>query len=73
MITMGYGHLTIITMGLGNSIRILTQRRRRQWGAVEFENIPTEISMTEVPTTVSIEEEKRKVEATDIEEEVDYE
>uniref|UniRef100_A0A6M3JSM6 Uncharacterized protein n=1 Tax=viral metagenome TaxID=1070528 RepID=A0A6M3JSM6_9ZZZZ len=57
LITMGYGHLTVITMGLGNSVRIVRQRRhRRQWGNVTFENIPLIVTIEDTTPEIKIEE-----------------
>lgn len=72
MITMGYGHLTIITMGLGNAFLPGHLERRVQFGAVEFHNIPTNISAKEISINIGIEQERQQVEDADIETEVRY-
>ena len=71
LVSWGYGHLTVITMGLGTSVYRIRQRRRRQWGAVEFENIPQEVTVVDIPTEIEVEEEDRIIKTTDIETEVE--
>ena len=70
LITMGYGHLTIITMGLGNSVRITRRRYWAQHGKVEFENVPTGIVVSETTPDISVEGEMEKVSTSNIETEV---
>jgi len=63
LITYGYGHRTIITMGLGNSIRIVRQAGpRRRYGAVEFQDTTPVVTVLEQPTDISLEVEKVSVE-----------
>jgi len=67
LITTGLGHLTIITMGLGTSIRIARQqRRRKRFGIVEFENVPSRIEATDYTREIDIDEEEVKTKDTDI-------
>lgn len=73
MITMGYGHLTIITMGLGNAFCPGTQERRVQFGAVEFQNVATGVSIADISPEVFItDEEKQHIDYVDKETEVHY-
>lgn len=62
LLTMGYGHLTIITMGLGNSIRILGQQERLyQAGEVSFEDVAPRIVITDELIKTSFEEREKDV------------
>jgi len=71
LVSWGYGHLTVITMGLGTSVYRIRQRRRRQFGEVEFENVPLEVTISDIPTDIDIEERDKKIGDTDIETEVE--
>lgn len=65
LITMGYGHLTIITMGLGNSIRIARQERfRSKYGTVEFQDTTPMVRISNVPIGISLEKERIAVEVS---------
>ena len=55
IITMGLGGMTIITMGLGNSIRISSSYIMKQIGKVTFEDIDTTITETDTTPKVSVE------------------
>lgn len=73
LITMGYGHLTVITMGLGNGIRIVrSARMRSQWGTVEFDNVIEAISIRETTPAVTVEEVEEEVKTTAPDTEVEY-
>ena len=65
LITLGYGHLTIITMGLGNSIRIIQQERPYQVGEVSFEDVTPKVVITDEIIKASFEEKKRDVDFYD--------
>ena len=65
LITMGYGHLTIVTMGLGNSIRIIQQERPYQVGEVSFEDVAPKVVITDEIIKASFEEKKRDVDFYD--------
>lgn len=66
LITMGYGHLTIITMGLGNSIRIISvEERHAQYGKVEFKNTTPQIEVSEEVVDLSFDEKEIKVRISD--------
>jgi len=56
LITMGYGHATVITMGLGTGFRIVSQKMRRQWGKVTYEGLPTQVTIEETTPEVKIRE-----------------
>ena len=64
LITWGYGHLTIITMGLGRSIRIIREQRSRQYGEVEFQDTTPTVRASDKPITTSFESEKVNVEVS---------
>jgi len=44
LITMGWGHLSTMTMGLGNSFRIRGQQVLRRYGTVSFEDTTPEVT-----------------------------
>ena len=69
LITMGYGHLTIVTMGLGNSIRIARQEVRYQVGEVEFQDLTPTVRLTDKIIKESFEEKEREAHFKDIERE----
>ena len=72
LITLGYGHMTVITMGLGNSIRIVSQEPFRQIGRIEFENIIPKVKITDSFIETSFEDQEREIEYKDIDTEVKY-
>ena len=47
LITMGWGHLTVITMGLGTSFRLNIPTVIPQQGKVSFENLTKETTFTD--------------------------
>ena len=65
LITMGYGHLTIITMGLGNSMRIIQQERLYQAGEVSFEDVAPKVVITDELIKTSFEEKEKDVDFYD--------
>jgi len=65
LITMGYGHPTIITMGLGNSIRIVQQEILYQAGEVTFEDVTPKVKITDQLIKASFEEEEKVIEITE--------
>jgi len=60
LITMGLGHLTTITMGLGNGIRIIQQELRYQAGEVSFEDVTPSVKITDQLIKTSFEEKERE-------------
>jgi len=74
LLTMGYGHLTIITMGLGISSRIAKPVKRLPplIGKVEFDDIPSAVEFRDLEPEVSFEEEREKVNIEDSDSEVSY-
>lgn len=65
LITMGFCHRTIITMGLGLSIRIVQEEEvRRRFGVVEFLDTTPEVTVTEKPVDIDFEAEEVIVEVS---------
>ena len=60
LITMGLGHLTLLTMGLGVSVRGSTQRFifYKQYGDVQFEKIDTTVEFAEEPVEIAFDKSK---------------
>jgi len=53
LLTMGYGHRTIITMGLGTFIiKGVFNYIRPAWGEVSFEKVNTQVDIEQVDTDV---------------------
>jgi len=73
LITVGYGHLTIITMGLGNSIRIVKRKRFRQYGVVEFEDTTPTVRTSDKHIDTSFEGEKVTVEVGEKSKDISFE
>lgn len=61
LITMGYGHLTIITMGLGNSFRIAAPEILYQVGEVSFEDVAPKVVITDEIIKASFEDKEKDV------------
>jgi len=65
LITMGYGHTTVITMGLGRFLYMATQQVvRGHYGDVSFEKVDTGVEMEETPVDITIEESSQNIEVT---------
>lgn len=62
LITWGYGHLTIITMGLGHSFRVAAPEPRRQAGEVSFQDVTPKVKITDELVRTSFEEKKKVIE-----------
>jgi len=60
LITMGLGHFTIITMGLGNSIRTYSQQfvPFMQYGEVEFEKVDTTVQFDKESADIEFDKSK---------------
>jgi len=65
LITMGLGHLTILTMGLGNGIRIIQQERLYQAGEVSFDDVAPKVTITDELIRTSFEDKERGVDFYD--------
>lgn len=65
LITMGYGHLTVITMGLGNSIRIIRQEIFYPVGVVEFQDTTPKVRIDDRLIATSFEDKKVIVEVSE--------
>lgn len=67
LITMGYGHLTIITMGLGNSIWIMQPQVFRPRKRITFVDKPSAVSVEETTAPVTFSETDVSFDNQDIE------
>ena len=61
LITMGYGHLTVATMGLGTSFRIAQQVYSHRYGTVEFRDTTPTVGIKDRTSGVSFKEKKVSV------------
>jgi hypothetical protein len=74
LITMGYGHLTIMTLGLGNSVKIYSRRFTpfKQYGEVHFEKVDTTVKFEEEPVDIAFEKSESEDIAFDKSEGIKY-
>lgn len=73
LITMGYGHLTIVTMGLGNSIIAGGQERYRRRPRLEFVDEPARMAVVPVKDRVTFKTDNPEIETREDNPEIETE